>query len=92
MEYTDQKNNNRQHMNNTEKKLLLVEYINFEADMGMLHESLDNPNKPFLVRGIVQRKGAKNQNGRIYPDGILETLLLFGVQFQFRNGHYSLFS
>lgn len=55
---------------NTEKKLL-VECITFEADPQMLRESTTHPNQPFAVRGILQRKGKKNQNGRIYPDEIL---------------------
>lgn len=55
---------------NTEKKLL-VECITFEADERMLKESASRPNMPFTVKGILQRKGKKNQNGRIYPDEIL---------------------
>jgi Prohead core protein serine protease len=55
---------------NTEKKLL-VECITFEVEPSLLKESVDNPNKPFRVSGILQRKGKKNQNGRIYPDEIL---------------------
>ena len=26
----------------------------------------------FIVQGVLQRAGAKNQNGRVYPKGILE--------------------
>ena len=55
---------------NTEKKLL-VECITFEADPVMLQESTTHPNQPFRVSGVLQRKGKKNQNGRIYPDEIL---------------------
>ena len=58
-------------MNNSEKQLL-VECINFDADPILLKESTVNSNGPFLVKGIVQRKGVKNQNSRVYPDGILE--------------------
>jgi len=54
------------------KKELLVECITFEADRQSLREAMDNPNRPFQVRGILQRKGKKNQNGRIYPDDILQ--------------------
>ena len=57
-------------MNNTEKQLL-VECITFEANPMMLKESSEHPNKPFRVQGILQRKGKKNQNGRIYPDEVL---------------------
>lgn len=55
---------------NTEKKLLM-EYITFEADPRLLRESSDHPNQPFRVQGVLQRKGKKNQNGRIYPDEVL---------------------
>lgn len=55
-------------------KTLLQEYAQFE------YESLKDENgKPKLsrfgnrlVRGIIQRANALNQNGRIYPKGILE--------------------
>lgn len=56
---------------NTNKELLM-ECINFEVEPSILKESMNDPNKPFLVEGIFQRKGNKNQNGRIYPDGVLE--------------------
>ena len=52
-------------------KTLLMECITFEADQRMLRESTTHPNQPFTVSGILQRKGKKNQNGRIYPDEIL---------------------
>jgi hypothetical protein len=55
---------------NTDKKLL-VECITFEADPHMLRESAEHPNQPFRVQGVLQRKGKKNQNGRIYPDEVL---------------------
>jgi hypothetical protein len=55
---------------NIDKKLL-VECITFEADQRVLKESSEHPNQPFTVRGILQRKGKKNQNGRIYPDEVL---------------------
>lgn len=57
-------------MNNNEKKLLM-ECITFEADPAMLQESATHPNQPFRVQGVLQRKGKKNQNGRIYPDEVL---------------------
>lgn len=56
-------------MNNDKK--LLVECITFEADPELLKESTSHPNQPFRVQGILQRKGKKNQNGRIYPDEVL---------------------
>ena len=57
-------------MNDT--KQLLMECMTFDVDATLLHESINNPNKPFRVRGLVQRKGVKNQNGRIYSDNVLE--------------------
>jgi hypothetical protein len=57
-------------MNNNDKKLLM-ECITFEADATLLKEAAENPNKPFRVQGVLQRKGKKNQNGRIYPDEVL---------------------
>lgn len=53
-------------------KTLLVECITFEADPRLLREAAEqHPNKPFRVQGVLQRKGKKNQNGRIYPDEVL---------------------
>lgn len=51
---------------------LLVEVQTFSADARMLRESLSGgPNAPFRVKGILQRAGIKNQNGRIYPKDVL---------------------
>jgi hypothetical protein len=44
---------------------LLIETNLFEA---RLHED----NGKLLVSGVLQRAGAKNQNGRVYPKHILE--------------------
>jgi|ERR1041385_2798606 hypothetical protein len=49
---------------------LLVECITFECDRELLQESLKGSNS-FIVKGILQRAIAKNQNGRIYPKDIL---------------------
>lgn len=54
-----------------DNKKLLVECITFEADPELLKESSQNTNQPFRVAGVLQRKGKKNQNGRIYPDEVL---------------------
>jgi hypothetical protein len=54
------------------ERRLLVEVQTFRCDPNMLRESLEKPNAPFRVKGILQRAGVKNQNGRIYPK---ETLL-----------------
>ena len=55
-----------------DNKKLLVECMTFDIDSTLLQESINNPNKPFRVKGIVQRKNDKNQNGRIYSGPILE--------------------
>jgi len=55
-------------------KPLLVEYMPFKP-VGSLNESngaaYGIPGG-FVVQGVLQRAGAKNQNGRIYPKHILE--------------------
>jgi hypothetical protein len=54
-------------------KQILVDYIPF-IPVGSLNESSgDKYGVPggFVVQGILQRSGAKNQNGRIYPKNIL---------------------
>jgi hypothetical protein len=55
---------------NIDRKLL-IECITFEADPNLLKESNSHPHQPFRVKGVLQRKGKKNQNGRIYPDEVL---------------------
>lgn len=52
-------------------KKLLVEYQTFRCDPRILRESIENPNAPFRVRGILQMASVKNQNGRIYPKEVL---------------------
>jgi hypothetical protein len=56
-------------------KLLLQEFANFEYQ-----KPVDSDGKPrvskygnLLVRGIIQRANALNQNGRVYPRPILES-------------------
>ena len=55
-------------------KKLLVEYVPFKP-VGSLNESngaaYGIPGG-FVVQGVLQRAGAKNQNGRVYPRQILE--------------------
>jgi hypothetical protein len=55
-------------------KQLIVEYMPFKP-VGSLTESSGAaygiPNG-FVVQGVLQRAGAKNQNGRVYPKPILE--------------------
>jgi hypothetical protein len=55
-------------------KQLLVEHNLFNYSPTNIHESVSDTsgNKAFIVEGILQRAGVKNQNGRIYPKPILE--------------------
>ena len=47
-------------------------WIFFEPIGGQLNEGTDDPSKPLMVQGVLQRANAKNQNGRVYPKDILE--------------------
>ena len=55
-------------------KALLVEYMPFKP-IGTVNEQMA---KEFgipgglIVQGVLQRAGAKNQNGRVYPKHILD--------------------
>jgi hypothetical protein len=56
---------------NTNKQLL-VDCITFEFVRDNLFESTANdPLRKLVVKGILQRAGAKNQNGRVYPKEVL---------------------
>ena len=50
--------------------MLLTEYRPFHVDR-QLAESTLKENRPLVVKGVIQRAEAKNQNGRIYPKEIL---------------------
>ena len=55
-------------------KGLLVEYIPFKP-IGAVNEQMANKfGVPggLVVQGVLQRAGAKNQNGRVYPKNILD--------------------
>ena len=51
--------------------MLLTEYRPFSVDKRLVEQSI-NENKSLVVKGVIQRAEAKNQNGRIYPREILE--------------------
>ena len=51
--------------------MLLTEYRPFQVDKQLAEISIKE-NKPLMVKGVIQRAEAKNQNGRIYPKEILE--------------------
>ena len=51
--------------------MLLTEYRPFHVDRQLAEATLKE-NRPLIVKGVIQRAEAKNQNGRIYPREILE--------------------
>lgn len=53
------------------KKQLLVDCITFNISTDMINESMEKNNGRLLVKGVLQRADAKNQNGRVYPKNIL---------------------
>ena len=53
------------------EKRLIVDCMSFEISREVISEAMKT-NGPFLVKGVLQRANAKNQNGRIYPREILE--------------------
>ena len=52
-------------------KNLIVDYLPFEIRPEQITESMKDNNGKLIVRGVLQRAEAKNQNGRIYPREIL---------------------
>ena len=52
-------------------KRLLVDYTLFNVTPEQINESLSNNGGKLIVRGVLQRADAKNQNGRVYPMPIL---------------------
>ena len=52
-------------------KQLIVDYLPFEVKPEQINESLKENDGKLIVRGVLQRAEAKNQNGRVYPRDIL---------------------
>ena len=50
--------------------MLLTEYRPFHVDRQLAEATLKE-NRPLVVKGVIQRAEAKNQNGRIYPRDVL---------------------
>jgi len=48
-------------------KSLIVDYIPFEVSREQINESMSQNNGRLVVKGVLQRADAKNQNGRVYP-------------------------
>lgn len=52
-------------------KNLIVDCITFDVTPEMINESIANNNGRLIVKGVLQRADATNQNGRKYPKPIL---------------------
>ena len=53
-------------------KQLIVDYLPFEIQPYQINEIYEREQrKKFVVKGVLQRKDTKNQNGRVYPKEIL---------------------
>tara|TARA_R110000824_G_scaffold227231_1_gene415063 strand:+ start:1642 stop:2271 length:630 start_codon:yes stop_codon:yes gene_type:complete len=48
-------------------KQLIVDYIPFEITRDQINESIKQNDGRLVVKGVLQRAEAKNQNGRVYP-------------------------
>ena len=48
-------------------KEVIVDYIPFEVSPQQINESMKNNDGRLVVKGVLQRAEAKNQNGRVYP-------------------------
>ncbi len=53
-------------------KQLMVDYIPCEISSEQINESMKENNGKLVVKGVLQRANAKNQNGRVYPMEILQ--------------------
>ena len=52
-------------------KQLIVDYIPFEITPQQITESMSTNDGKFVVKGVLQRAEAQNQNGRVYPKDLL---------------------
>jgi Prohead core protein serine protease len=52
-------------------KKLIIDCISFNITPEMINESMDKNNGRLIVKGVLQRADATNQNGRVYPREIL---------------------
>ena len=48
-------------------KQVIVDYIPFEVTPQQINEAMKNNNGRLIVKGVLQRAEAENQNGRVYP-------------------------
>jgi len=55
-----------------DEKQLLINTISFEfIKDNLFEEASRDPHRKLIVKGILQRAGVKNQNGRVYPKDVL---------------------
>ena len=52
-------------------KQVIVDYIPFNITPTQINEAMKENNGKLVVKGVLQRAEAKNQNGRVYPREIL---------------------
>ena len=52
-------------------KQVIVDYIPFQISPTQINEAMKENNGKLVVKGVLQRAEAKNQNGRVYPREIL---------------------
>ena len=60
-------------------KQVIVDYIPFEVSPQQINESMSKNGGRLVVKGVLQRAEAKNQNGRVYPK---ETLMREAKKYQ----------
>jgi hypothetical protein len=52
-------------------KQVIVDYIPFSITPQQINEAMKENNGKLVVKGVLQRAEAKNQNGRVYPRDVL---------------------
>ena len=52
-------------------KQVIVDYIPFEVTPQQINEAMNKNGGRLVVKGVLQRAEAKNQNGRVYPKDTL---------------------
>jgi hypothetical protein len=53
------------------QRKLIVDCISFDVTPQMISESMEKNNGRLIVKGVLQRAEATNQNGRVYPREVL---------------------
>jgi hypothetical protein len=51
---------------------LLTEYINFDYSRDQIKESIEKNDGKLIMSGILQKSETVNQNGRVYPEDVLD--------------------